>query len=152
MTKKKLMMLIPILVIALGAGYKFVIAKPKSAEAKPKVEGTVYVLGKEFLVNLADGHFGKLTVGLVLEPGDHSTAPAEGGHGAAPAEPPEGFGPMHQEAVVRDVITDALTGVDKEKLVDADEREALKKRVARTIKKRTDVHVDDVLFTDVTVQ
>lgn len=148
--KKKLMIIIPVLLIVVGAGYKFGIAKPKEAEAKPKVEGTVYVLGKEFLVNLADDHFGKLTVGLVLSPEDHSTAPAEG-EGEGP-QPPEGFGPMAQEAVVRDVITDALTGLDQEQLVDGEAREALKQRVATTIKKRTDVKVDDVLFTDVTVQ
>ncbi len=152
MTKKKLLIAIPIILVALAGAWKFGMAKPKPAEAKPKVEGTVYVLGKEFLVNLADGHFGKLTVGLVLSPKDHSTAPAEGGHGAAPAAPPEGFGPMHQEAVVRDVITDALTGLPQEDLVDGEAREALKKQVARDIKKRTDVHVEDVLFTDVTVQ
>ncbi len=152
MNKKKLMIAIPIILIALAGAYKFVLAKPKAAEAKPKVEGTVYVLGKEFLVNLADGHFGKLTVGLVLSPKDHSTAPAEGGHGAAPPTPPEGFGAMHQEAVVRDVITDALTGLPQKDLVDGESREALKEKVARDIKKRTDVHVEDVLFTDVTVQ
>ena len=151
MNKKKLMIAVPIILIALAGAYKFGIAKPKAAEAKPKVEGTVYVLGKEFLVNLADGHFGKLTVGLVLSPKDHSTEPAEGGHGAA-ATPPEGFGAMHQEAVVRDVITDALTGLPQDDLVDTEAREALKEKVARDIKKRTDVHVEDVLFTDVTVQ
>ena len=88
--KKKLMILVPVLLIALGGVYKFVLSKPE-VEAKPHVEGTVYVLGKEFLVNLADGRFAKLTVALVLDPHDTSTVPAGGGHGAAP-KPPEGFG------------------------------------------------------------
>ena len=150
---KKLLIAIPVILIALAGAYTFGVAKPKHAEAKPKVAGTVYVLGKDFLVNLSDGHFGKLTVGLVLAHDDTSTAPAEGGgHGAAPAEPPAGFGAMAQEAVVRDLITDALTGLPQHHLVDGRAREALKKRVARTINKHTDVHVDDVLFTDVTVQ
>ena len=36
----------------------------REAEAKPKVDGTVYVLQKEFLVNLHDGRFAKLTAAL----------------------------------------------------------------------------------------
>ena len=71
--KKKLMILPVVLLVALGGAYKFVLAKPK-AEAKPKVEGTVYILGKEFLVNLADDRFAKLTVALVLDKKDTSVA------------------------------------------------------------------------------
>jgi len=93
--------LIPVIVavLALGAGYKFVLAKPaaKAEEPKPKVHGTVYMLQKEFLVNLHEGRFAKLQVGLILAHDDHSTAPAGGGHGAAPT-PPEGYGAMAQEA------------------------------------------------------
>ena len=62
------------------------------------------MLEKEFLVNLADGRFAKLQVGLVLAHDDVSTV-AAGGHGAAPT-PPEGYGAMPQEGVVRDVVTD----------------------------------------------
>ena len=62
----------------LGGAYKFVLAKPAKAEAKPKVDGTVYILGKEFLVNLADGRFAKLTSALVLAHDDTSTAAAGG--------------------------------------------------------------------------
>ena len=147
--KKKLMILIPVLLIALGGVYKFVLAKPV-AKAEPKVHGSVYVLGKEFLVNLDSNRFAKLTVALVLAEDDTSTV-AAGGHGAAPA-PPEGFGPMNQEAVVRDVITDELTGLPAEELVEGAAREEIKKKIAKNLKKHTDVHVEDVLFTDVTVQ
>jgi flagellar FliL protein len=146
--KKKLMILIPVLLIALGGAYKFVLAKPV-AKAEPKVHGSVYVLGKEFLVNLDDNRFAKLTVALVLAHDDTSTV-AAGGHGAA--TPPEGFGPMSQEAVVRDVITDELTGLPADELVTGTAREEIKKTIAKKLKKRTDVHVEDVLFTDVTVQ
>ena len=151
MNKKKLMIAVPIILIALAGAYKFGIAKPKAAEAKPKVEGTVYVLGKEFLVNLADGHFAKMTVGLVLAHDDTSTVPAGGGHGAAPA-PPEGFGPMSQEAVVRDIITDELTGANHEALVDGETREKMKEHIAKKLRNKTDVKVEEVLITDVTVQ
>src|ERR1700749_399678 len=112
---KKILPII-IAVVALGGVYKFVIAKPKTAAAKPKVDGSVYILGKEFLVNLADGRFAKLTVALVLAHDDTST-PAAGGHEAT-AKPPEGFGAMSQEAVVRDVITDDLTDIKDADLID----------------------------------
>ena len=77
---------IPVIValLALGGVYKFVLAKPAKAEAKPKVHGTVYMLQKEFLVNLADGRFAKLQIGLVLAHDDVSTV-AAGGHEAAGA-------------------------------------------------------------------
>ena len=150
--KKKLLMIVPVLVLlAAGAGaYKFMFAKEEPVEHK--VEGTVYVLGKEFLVNLADARYAKLTVGLLLDPHDTSAAPAEaGGHGAAPA-PPEGFGPMPQEALVRNIVVEELTGATDEDLIDPHHREQVKKRVLKAIKKHTDVHAEEVLFTDLTVQ
>ena len=151
--KKKLILIVPVLVLlVVGAGaYKFMFAKGEE-EPKHKVEGTVYVLPKEFLVNLADGRFAKLTVAFVLDPHDTSAAPAEaGGHGAAPA-PPEGFGTMPQEAIVRDLVTETLTGAHDQDLIDAHHREELKKKVLKAIKKSTDVHAEEILFTDVTVQ
>jgi flagellar basal body-associated protein FliL len=149
--KKKLMILVPVLLVALGGAYKFVLAKPAAAEPKPKVHGTVYVLGKEFLINLDGGHYAKLTAALVLAHDDTSTAPAGGGHGAA-AKPPEGFGAMAQEAVVRDVITDELTGAPQSEIVDGHAREELKHKIVKQLTRKTDVKVEEVLFTDVTVQ
>ena len=144
--------LIPVLIAlaALGGVYKFVIAKPTAKAAPPKVEGTVYILGKEFLVNLADGRFAKLTVALVLAHDDTSTV-AAGGH-AATTKPPDGFGAMSQEAVVRDVITDDLTDIKDADLINRDGRVKVKDQILKDLKKHTDVKVEDVLFTDVTVQ
>jgi flagellar FliL protein len=147
----KLKIVIPVVVLlVLGGVYKFVIAKP-AAVAKPKIAGTVYVLPKEFLINLAEGRFAKLGVGLVLDEHDTSLVPAGGGHGAAVA-PPEGFGPLPQEAVIRDIITDTLTDRDARSLVEREGRERLKKRIKSQVAKHTDVHLEDVLFTDVAVQ
>ena len=148
--KKKLIILVPVLLIALGGVYKFVLAKPAKAEPKPKVHGSVYVLGKEFLINLEQGHYAKLTAALVLAHDDTSTV-AAGGHEAA-ARPPEGFGVMAQEAVVRDIITDELTGARQSELVDGHAREELKHDIVKQLAKKTDVKVEEVLFTDVTVQ
>jgi flagellar basal body-associated protein FliL len=147
--KKKLMIVLPVLLVVLGGAYKFVLAKPKDAEAKPKVDGTVYILQKEFLVNLHDGRFAKLTAALVLSHDDTSAVPA-GGHEAA--SPPEGYGAMSQEAVVRAIITDDLTDAPAAQVIDRKGREKLQEEILKDLKKKTDVKVEEVLFPDVTVQ
>lgn len=150
MTKKKLIIVASLALVALGGGYKFGFAK--EAESKPaKIHGDVYVLGKDFLVNLASGSYAKLGVAIVVEAG--ATAPAEGGgHGGAAPKPPEGYGPLPQEAAVRDIVTDTLTDVDKRELTGRAGREELKERILKRVKQGTDVPIQDVLFTDVSVQ
>ncbi len=149
--KGKLKFIVPIvLLLAVGGVYKFVLAKPK-AEAHKKVEGEVYVLPKEFLVNLADGRYAKLNVALVMEPGAH-TAAEGGGHGGAAAAPPEGFGTLPQEALVRAIVTDTVTDVSGSTLISEKGRNRLKRQIAKSLQRNTDVHVEDVLFTDVAVQ
>lgn len=145
--KSKLKFIVPVLLIVLGGAYKFVLAKPAAAEPKPKVDGQVYVLPKEFLINLSGGRFAKLSVGLVL---DHTQAIASEEKEAP--KPPEGFGTLPQEAVIRDIVTDRLTDDDAESLVSEHGREKLKKSLLLSIKKKTDVKVEEVLFTDVAVQ
>jgi flagellar basal body-associated protein FliL len=146
--KKKMMIVLPVLLVVLGGAYKFALAKPKTAEAKPKVDGSVYILQKEFLVNLHDSRFAKLTVALVLAHDDTSTAAA---HGEA-ASPPEGYGAMTQEAVVRAVVTDTLTDAKAADVIDREGRERLQEKLLKDLKKKTDVKVEEVLFPDVTVQ
>lgn len=148
--KKHLKIIIPIILVALGGGYKFALAKPDPAPPS-KVHGSVYPLPREFLINLSDGRYAKLGVALVLTKDDHSLEPAGGGHGAAP-KPPEGYGAMAQEALVRDIVTDTLTDRADQQLIDREGREKLKKKIAKAISKHTDVKVEDVLFTDVAVQ
>jgi flagellar basal body-associated protein FliL len=146
---KKIIIIAVVLLAVLGGAYKFVLAKPKAAEAKPKVDGNVYILQKEFLVNLHDGRFAKLTAALVLAHDDVSTA-AAGGHEAA--SPPEGYGAMNQEAVVRAIITDDLTDVKAADIINRQGRERLQEEILKELKKKTDVKVEEVLFPDVTVQ
>jgi flagellar basal body-associated protein FliL len=142
--KGKLKIVIPLmLLVMLGGLYKVVLAKP--AESHAKVEGQVYVLPKEFLLNLADNHFVKLNVGLVLAEGPVPDT-AEG------APPPDGFGILEQEAVVRDVITDTVTDASSKDLVSRTGRHRLKEKVLKRLRSETDVKVNDVLFTDVAVQ
>ena len=147
--KKKLLIVPLVALVALGGAYKFILAKPK-AEAKPKVEGTVYVLGKEFLVNLTGGRFAKLTVALVIDPKDTEATAAPAGESAAKV--PDGFGTMAQEAVVRDIITNDLTDAKDTDLINRKGRQKMKAEILKDLKAHTDVKVDDVLFTDVTVQ
>ncbi len=143
-------LVIPVLVLAAVISvYKFVLAEPK-AEAKPKVNGEVYVLPKEFLLNLSDDRFAKVSVALVLE-GEHPLGEEKGGHGGG-STPPEGFGPLKEEALVRDLITDQITDSEADALIDRAGRQQLKKKIEAAIEQRTDVHVADVLFTDVAVQ
>lgn len=147
MKRKKI--LIPLLVVVLaGFAAKFVLAKP-APEVHHKIDGAVYVLPKEFLVNLRDGRYAKVNVALVL---DHSqpTAPAAG-HEAA-AEPPEGFGTLEQEAAVRDVVTDVLTGQSGDELVSQRGRKQVKAEILAGIRARTDVRTTEVLLPDVAVQ
>ena len=149
-SRKKLMLAVPIALVAALGAYRMVLAEPANPPKK-KIHGDVYVLGKDFLVNLSDGHFAKLGVAIVV---DHGAAvPGEsGGHGAAAPKPPEGYGTLPQEAAVRDIVTDTLTDVGEGELTVRDGREKLKGRILRRVKQATDVPIHEVLFTDVSVQ
>src|SRR6185503_51064 len=130
---KKLMILVPVLLLVLGGAYKFALAKP--APVHKKIDGEVYVLPKDFLINLKDGRFAKLNVALVLKEG--ALAPA-GGEAEASA-PPEGYGALPQEAVVRDIVNNAVMGTSGAKIIKRRGRELLKRRILKTILKKTDV-------------
>jgi flagellar basal body-associated protein FliL len=149
MKKKKLAIVAVIALVIAGGAYKTVLAKPKAAAKKPNVEGTIYVLQKEFLVNLAGDRYAKISAALLLSHADTSTA-GGGGHGAP--VPPEGYGPMPQEAVVRDIITDSLTGLDATELEDSKKRDKLRLDIVGRIHKETDVKAEAILFPDLTVQ
>jgi flagellar FliL protein len=142
--KGKLKIILPLaLLLVLGGLYKVVLAKPPTGH--PKVAGQVYVLPKEFLLNLSGNHFVKLSVALVLADGE-VPAKAEG------APPPDGFGLLPQEAVVRDVITDTVTDSQPSQLVSRKGRNRMEAAVLKALLARTDVKVKDVLFTDIAVQ
>lgn len=145
----KIKILLPVLLVAVGGVYKFVLAKPAPAP-KAKVAGEVYVLQKDFLVNLKGGHFAKLNVALVLKEG--YTAAGAAGHGESGAAPPTGYGAMPQEAVVRSIVTDTLTDEPTSRLEREASRRKLQEEILKRIGTESDVKVDDVLFTDVSIQ
>jgi hypothetical protein len=147
--KSKLKFIVPLVLLILGGTYKFVLAKPAPAP-KPKVEGEVYVLPKDFLINLSDGKFAKLGVGLVFDEG-YTAAPAGGGHEAG-AAPPDGYGVLPQEAVVRDIVTDVVTDESAGDLTSRKGREEIKAKILKRLLMQTDVKAHEVLLTDVAVQ
>jgi flagellar FliL protein len=146
--KSKLKIILPVLLIALGGAYKFVLAKP-AATAKPKIDGQVYVMPKDFLINLADGRFAKVDVGFIFKSGFSAGG---GGAESAAAKPPDGYGALTQEAVLRDIVTDTITGSTQQDLTSHKGRMRLKTQILDRIDKTTDVKVADVLFMDVAVQ
>lgn len=153
MSKLKIVLPVVILVIGLLAGKTFFAKAPAEAAPKPKVHGEVYIMPKDFLINLKDGRFAKLNVGLILEHGYLAEAVAEAsGGGHAAAKVPDGYGTLPQEAVVRDIVTDALTGAAASDLISKTKREHLKEEMLADIKKHTDVKLDHVILTDVAVQ
>jgi flagellar basal body-associated protein FliL len=139
--KKVILIAVGILVVA-GLAYKMVLA-PKS-ESKVKVEGTVYVMPKEFLLNLAGGRFAKLTVALVLAPGQST--------GSATATPPEGFGTLEQEPLVRQIVTDELTNAPASALTSRKQRHHMQEDIRKEVDKTTDVKTKAVVFSDLVVQ
>lgn len=137
--KKKLLIVLPVLLLLVaGAGYKLVLA-PKPTPAEKKIEGAVVPLEKEFVVNLAEKHYAKVSVALLLDP-----PPAAGKEGEAAA--------LEEEAVVRAIVTDELTGLEPDDLVVRARRQELRKRLLEALRKLTDLEVKDVYLTDVTVQ
>jgi flagellar FliL protein len=144
----KIKIILPVLLIVLGGVYKFVLAKPAPAP-KPKISGEVYVLPKEFLVNLKGGHFAKLNVALIIKEG-YTAEPAAAAEGAT--APPAGYGKMPQEAVVRSIITDAVTDLAPARLQNEKARERVQEKILKALQRETDTHVDHVLFTDVAIQ
>jgi flagellar basal body-associated protein FliL len=53
---------------------------------------------------------------------------------------------------VRSIVTDVVGAASSRDLTDPEGRERVERRVLRAIKRQTDVHAEDVVFTDVAVQ
>jgi flagellar FliL protein len=139
---KKLLAIVPIL---LFVGYTM--TKPKPKVPKPKVAGTLYVMPQSFLLNLSDGRYAKLTVGLQLAPGQSDGATPGAGSSSG-----ENTGTLPEEALVREIVTNTVTDQSGEALVASQSRRAIRDRILGAIKKQTDLKVEAVLFPDLTVQ
>ena len=143
MNKKILIPVVLVLLVGAYEGYSMATAKKAP---KPKIAGTIYVLPKQFTLNMSGGQYATLTVGLDL-------AASQAIPAADPNNtPPDGFGNLPEEAAVRAIITNAVTGQPASALISATGRAKLESEILHTIKAKTDVQVDGVYFTDVAVQ
>jgi flagellar protein FliL len=140
--KGKLKFILPVILLLAGGGgaYFFVLAPKPAKAAPPKVEGTLFPLSPEFVVNLDGEHYGKVSIALLLSAG----APAASADGAAATLP--------EDAAVRAIVTNDLTGLPSSALIDRPKRNGIEKKILTDLQKKTDVKVTEVLFTDVVVQ
>lgn len=144
MSKKKLLAIPLVLLLVGGVGYTM--TKPKKV-IKMKVQGTIYVMPQSFLLNLQEGHYAKLSVALDLAPGQSDGASADSSGGGA-----EAAGTLPEEALVREIVTNAVTGQSGNALVNAQSRNSIKHHILDAIRHETDVKVESVLFPELTVQ
>ncbi len=142
MSKKKL--LIPlVLLLVLGVGYTM--TKPKKT-VKQKIPGTIYLMPQPFLLNLAEGHYAKISVALELAPGQSDGASAAGSSSS------EGAGTLPEEPAVREIVTNTVTGQNGSMLTSSQGRSSIKHHILASIDRQTDVKVEAVLFPELTVQ
>lgn len=146
--KKKIIILIPVLLIVGFVGYKMF--GPKPPEPKHKIEGPLVKMDPEFMINLSGGGFAKMTIAMELKEDDplaEEILAAGGGHGGGAAETP----PHPQNDAIRALVTSEFTGQKGETLLDPDSREALLVDLKKRISKKTDAKVKEVMITDITV-
>src|SRR5271155_4173462 len=131
---KKLMLAVALPILILGVGYKMTRPAPVN---KDKIKGTLYVMPAPFLLNLQQGRFAKLTVGLELAPGQSDGASAT----AAASSGENAVGTLPEEPIVREIVTNVVTNQNGETLVTNQGRNAVKHQILEQIDKQTDVKV-----------
>lgn len=145
---KRRLALIPVMLLVLFEGYS---TATKPPPPKLKIKGTVYQLPASFLLNLSGGQYAKLNVALLLAPGQSDGA-AAGSTGSGSGGENEQQGTLPEEAVVRAIITNAITGDSSSELIEERGRVAIEKKILNRILSQTDVRAEAVLFPDLTVQ
>jgi flagellar FliL protein len=142
---KKIMLAIALPILLLGA-YTMTKHKPVPKE---KIKGTIYVMPKEFLLNLRDGRYAKVSVALDLAPGQSDGASADSG-GSGNGE--TAAGTLPEEPLIREIVTNLITNQSGEQLISASGRHTIRREIAAAISQQTDVKVESVLIPDITVQ
>ncbi|HEY1687846.1 MAG TPA: flagellar basal body-associated FliL family protein [Solirubrobacteraceae bacterium] len=137
---------IGVVLLVLIVGYKMTSAKPVP---KMKIKGTLYELPQTFLLNLQGNHYVKLDVALLLAPGQSDEAE---GASSTSTDSEEALGTLPEEAAVRAIITNTITGQSNATLIKEAGRVKIKHEILEEISKQTDVKVESVLFPDLTVQ
>lgn len=147
MKSKKVLIPLVLLLVVAGVGAKMFLL-PKKVSAKPIVNGTIYVLPKQFELNLSDGKYATMTVALLLAPGQSTGATAANAGMTTPA----GNGTLTQEPIIRAIVTSDVTNDSSKTLLTASGRATLQQDILHGIKTQTDVKVSKVYFTDLAVQ
>jgi flagellar basal body-associated protein FliL len=142
---KRKFILIGVVVLVLGVGYKMTSAKPA---ANLKIKGTVYEMPASFLLNLNGNQYAKINVALLLAPGQSDEEKGATASGSGEGE----IGTLPEEAVIRAIITNTVTGQSSRMLIGEHGRIQIKDKILAAIRKQTDVKVESVLFPDLTVQ
>lgn len=107
--KKKKLMIVVLFVVLIGiAGAYETVLKASPVKVKMKIAGTLVELTNPFTVNLAGGHYGRVSVSLLM-----TTAPA-------PTLDSSGDNVINlpENDVVRAIITNDLTGIDENNLIE----------------------------------
>ena len=122
--KKKLIPALAIVLLLGGyEGYSMATAPPPP---KLKIPGQIYILPKDFTLNMSGGQYATLTVALQL-PADEAMATT------SPTDPPPtGFGDLPDEAVVRAIITNDVTDQPTSALVTTSAARSSRPRSCRT--------------------
>jgi flagellar basal body-associated protein FliL len=128
--RRKLSILVAMLIAATVAVFT---AAPSTAEQRPQVAGSLYVMPGGFLVDLASGQTAMLSVALVLT-----------------AESERAWLTGLEQERVRSVITDVVAASPARRLVSAAGRRALAQRLRAAITK-AGLPVDEVLIPDLAV-
>ena len=138
MNKKKMMIIGPVvLLLVAGVAYKKVLA-PKPIPVKKKIEGALVPLDPEFVINLAGGRYAKVSVSVLSKVAPHAA------EGTLPV--------LEQDSAIRAVITDALTGVPAEDLINKARRAKLLVEIKKELEHQTDEEITRVFLTDIAVQ
>lgn len=146
--KKLLLIIIPVLLVALGAGGWLVLKPaPEDPEKAKSTPGITYVLAEPFVVNLADTgrmpHFAKVGISLRLSKSSEKDVVAAAGQTP---------GSITDEPQVRDIIIDVLQVRTSTQLKKRAERQAMKKQMVAAVNKHTVLTILDVYFTEFAVQ
>jgi flagellar FliL protein len=132
--KAKLLIIVAVVVLVLGAtAWFFLLRGPSEPAAEPEPEPGETLTIEAMSINLADGHYLRLGLGLLL------TVDA-GGHGAIDAAP------------ARDAAITLFSGRTVAEIADPTTREALKAELAETLKTAYHEEVIDVYLTDYVTQ
>lgn len=142
--KKKLIPALAIVLLLGGyEGYSMATAPPPP---KLKIPGQIYILPKDFTLNMSGGQYATLTVALQL-PADQAMATT-----SPTNPPPTGFGDLPDEAVVRAIITNDVTDQPTSALITTSGRAKLESKILSDILRQTDVKATAIYFTDLAVQ